>query len=97
MKVLHFLTILLFLKKNGDIRTMHITPYLQDLLPNSTFPQDAGFAVEISVAVLLDVCVSTNSVCGKSASTEAHCIEQLKPGRDGMECGFENETPSTKY
>lgn len=42
-----------------------------------------------SVAVLPNVCVSTNSICGKSALTEATvCIEQLKPGRDGMERSF---------
>lgn len=77
---------------------MHITPCVQDQQPNSTFPQDAGLAVEISVAVLLNVCVSTNSICGKSALAEAtFCIEQLKPGRNEMECRFQNETPSTKY
>lgn len=60
---------------------MYITPSLQDQRPNSTFPQNAGLAVEISVAVLLNVCVSTNSICGKSALREA----LLKPGRDGLE------------
>lgn len=56
---------------------MYITPYVQDQEPNSTFPQDAGLAVEISVAVLLNVCVSTNIICGKSALAEATlCTER---------------------
>lgn len=74
---------------------MCITPYVQDQQPNPT--QDAGLAVEISAAALLNVCISTNSICSRSTLTGATiCPEQHKPGRDRMEGGFQNETPYTK-